>query len=432
MRGNTERDWASRRTRMLAVVAVVVASGAFVAFTGAASSATVRPRTPTVTLTFLNAYNDVTETPVMNSVVIPKFEKLNPGIKIDDDTVPYNGMLDSFIAHSAAGDPFDLMRSDIAWVPQLASEGTLLDLSKQSWFPPVKRAALPGPLSTNYYKGDYYGIPDDTNTQVFFWNKTDFARAHMSPPKTLAQMFADAKKLTVPSRGQYGMGVDSTDIWNVGPYVWTNGGAFTNKGLTKATGYMNGPATRAAVQELITLDREGYIGTDFRGGAGALGGEAGLSSNKYAMLFDGPWALTTYKDAHFTAYGTTLLPRGSGGSVSVVGGEDLVIAAGGKHLADTIKFVKFLSSSFAQLAMARAGDMSGYKTDASSEVMANPGLKIFTEQLLTARARPVTQGYGTLDTDFSNELQQMLAGNVSVTQGLNIAAQEANTALAQG
>ena len=58
-------------------------------------------------------------------------------------------------------------------------------------------------------------------------------------------MIADAKILTIPSKGQHGLGVDSTDIWNVGPYVWTDGGNFTNKALTTATGYMDGSATAA-------------------------------------------------------------------------------------------------------------------------------------------------------------------------------------------
>ena len=111
---------------------------------------------------------------------------------------------------------------------------------------------------------------------------------------------------------------------------------------------------------------------------------------------------TTYKADKFTGYGTSLIPAGPGGSVSVVGGEDLVIAKGGKHLADTIKFVQFLQSPFAQLAMAGAGDMAAYKTDSAAEAIENPALKVFAEELLTARARPVTAGYAELDTDFSN------------------------------
>ena len=73
--------------------------------------------------------------------------------------------------------------------------------------------------------------------------------------------------------------------------------------------------------------------------------------------------------------------------------------------------------------------MAAYKTDSASEGVLNPALKIFAKELLTARARPVTQGYAKLDTDFSNELAEMLAGKVGVVNGLRIAANEANSAL---
>jgi len=380
-------------------------------------------------VTFWNAYNSVTETPVMNGVVIPAFESLHPGIKIKDDTLPYSGMLQKFIASSAAGDPPDLMRSDIAWVPQLASEGTLLETSTQSWFPPMKAAADPGPLSTNLYKGGYYGIPDDTNTQVLFWNKADFAAAHLSPPTTYAQMMADAQTLTIPSKGQHGLGIDSTDIWNVGPFVWTDGANFTNPSWTTATGYMNSPRMVSAVQQLVNLDKKGVIGSDMKGGSGAISGETGFPLGQYAMYMDGPWATTTYKQANFKGWGTVPIPAGPGGSISVVGGEDLVIAKGGKNEAATLTFVKFLQSPFAQLAMASAGDMTAYKTDSAAEAKVNPSLQVFAKALLTARARPVTQGYGDLDAAFSNELALMLAGKVSVSQGLNTATTEANKAL---
>ena len=369
----------------------------------------------------------------MNNVVIPKFEQENPGIKVIDETVPYNGMLEKFISEAAAGNPADLMRSDIAWMPQLASEGVLLETSKEPWFAPVKAAALPGPLSTNYYKSGYYGLPDDTNTQVLFWNKADFKAAGLSgPPTTLAQLWQDDKLLTVPSKGKFGLGIDSTDIWNIGPYVWSAGGSFTNTSLTKATGYMNGKATLAELDHIVSADKAGLIGSDLRGGAGAVGGETGFSKGEYAMLYDGPWGVNTYKTSKppFTGYGIALLPKGAGGSISVVGGEDLAIAKDGHHLAQTIKFARFLTSPFAQLAMAKAGDMAAYKTDAAGEVKESPYLKVFTEQLLTAEARPVTAGYPKLDTAFLNALSEVLAGKAPLQDAMNTAASQADEALA--
>ncbi len=417
-----------RKVRISAIALALMSTSAIVAISGGASSGAA---TKTVTLKFLNAYNDVTETPVMNGVVIPAFESENPGIKVVDETVPYDGMLDKFIAGAAAGNPPSLMRSDIAWVPQLAADGILLKTSAQPWWPKVKKEADPGPLSTNLYKGAYYGLPDDTNTQVLFYNKADFAAANLTPPTTWDEMISDAKALTISGK-QWGLGVDSTDIWNVGPFVWTDGGNFTNSKWTTASGFMNSSATESAVQQLVTLEQTGVIGTDMAGGSGAISGETGFPTGEYAMYMDGPWATTTYKDANFTGYGTELIPAGPGGSVSVVGGEDLVIPKNAKNRADVIKFVKFLQSPFAQLAMAGAGDMTPYKNLAADETTENPALGIFAKALLTARARPVNSGYTTLDTDFSDQLAMVLAGNETVTQALATATTDANAALKSG
>src|ERR1700722_1998558 len=200
----------------LSVACVALVGGGTILGLSSSDGASAAVHHKTVTLYFMNAYNDVTETPILNGVVIPAFEAANPGIKVVDQNVPYNGMLNKFIATSAAGDPPNLMRSDIAWVPQLASEGVLVETSKQPWFAAMKKNLDPGPLSTNLWNGGYYGVPDDTNTQVLFYDKADCAAANATLPTTWAQMISDAQTLTIPSKGQHGLGVDSTDIWNVG------------------------------------------------------------------------------------------------------------------------------------------------------------------------------------------------------------------------
>lgn len=420
-----------RRATLGLACAALGATGVLAGISGTSVAAT-RHSSATVTLQFWNAYNPTDkEASTIANVIIPRFEKENPGIKVKSVVLPYSALLQKYLAAAAAGDPPDIMRSDIIWVPELAQQGVLLNLSNQSWFSAIKKDALPGPLSTDYYKGSYYGLPDDTNTQVLFWNKTDFAAAGISgPPTTQSQLYQDVQKLTNKSKNQYGLGVDGTDIWNVSPYVWSAGGSFTNSKFTSANGRMNGKQTASALGELLSLYKAGDIGSDFLGGAGAVSGETGFPKGEYAMYIDGPWAVPTYKALKPQPdYGMTVMPKGAGGSVSVVGGEDLVISSGGKHIADTAKFAQFLASPFAQLTMAEQGDLAAYKSDAAAEVKAEPYLKIFTEQLQTAQARPVSPGYTELDTDFSNELQQALAGKTTLQFALNTAAQESTAAL---
>ena len=428
VRSNSDQRSRKRPVGTGLACASLAASAAFMGLSPTVASASPR----SVTLSFWNTYNTTDkEFSTMQNVVLKKFEQQNPGIKVVAVDVPYAQLEQKFIAAAAAGNPPDLLRSDIAWVPSFAAEGLLLNLTHQRWAQPILKAALPGPLSTNLYQGKYYGIPDDTNTQVLFWNKADFAAAGLSgPPTSLAQLWSDAAALTNHSKGQFGLGVDGADIWNVGPYVWSDGGNFTNPAITTATGYMNGTATEAALSELVNLDKAGDIGSDFVGGSGAVSGETGFPKGEYAMYIDGPWAVPTYRQANFTGYGMSLFPAGPGGSVSTVGGEDLVIARDVKNMPDSIKLAQFLAGPFAQLQMANQGDLAGYTTDSAAEIKAQPFLSIFVQQLATARARPVAPGYSEPDADFIASLQEVLAGKLSISDAMNAAAQESNAALA--
>jgi multiple sugar transport system substrate-binding protein len=419
---------ARRAVKLRQTTAACAALGVVALGAAACSSSTPSASgTKTVTLTFWNAYNETDqEASTMAHVVIPRFEKENPGIKVDSIVYPDTVLLQKYLAAAAAGDPPDLMRADIADVPQLASQGLIIETSKLSWFPAIAKESLPGPLQTTVYDGANYGLPLDTNTQALFWNKTDFAAAHISsPPTTLSQMYADAVKLTDPAKHQYGLGVDGTDIWNVAPYIWSQGGSLTNSSYSKAAGYLNDPATVAAVQQLINLHKAGDIGTDFLGSAGAVSGEEGFPKGQYAMYIDGPWAVPTYAAlSPVPSYGIALFPTGSAGSFSTVGGEDVVISKQSQHLADAEKFAQFLESPFSQLAMAKVGQMSALATSASAEVAATPYYSVFTQQLKTAMDRPVTENYTKLDADFSTALQKILAGKASVSAGLTSAADQ--------
>ena len=97
---------------------------------------------PSVTLQFWNTYNTTDkEFSTMQKWILKKFEKENPGIKV----VSVRRALRvtpgaKFIAAAAAGNPPALLRSDIAWVPSLAADGVLLNLTA----PEVGAADLEG------------------------------------------------------------------------------------------------------------------------------------------------------------------------------------------------------------------------------------------------------------------------------------------------
>jgi multiple sugar transport system substrate-binding protein len=125
-----------------------------------------------VTLQFWNAYNTTDkEATTMQNVVLAKFEKENPGIKVQSPSRSRTATSwRKFIAAAAAGNPPALLRSDIAWVPTLAADGVLLNMSRSEvgQVRYLKGALARARCRPTYYHGSYYGIPDDTNTQVMF------------------------------------------------------------------------------------------------------------------------------------------------------------------------------------------------------------------------------------------------------------------------
>jgi multiple sugar transport system substrate-binding protein len=412
--------------------ATVVALGLIVASATAVAQAQGRPERaagPTVTLQFWNAYNETdAEASTMANIVIPKFEQEHPNIKVVSDVYPYGQLLQKLLAAAAAGNPPDVVRSDIIWVPQLAKEGVILPLSKDMpGFSYWAKRVYPGPLSTNYWQGQYYGLPLDTNTQVLFWNKADFAAAHISsPPRTVAQIFADAVKLTNPAKKQYGLDLQGTDMWNLDPWIWSMGGAITNPTYTKAEGYLNGKATVAAMTTLVNLFKQHVINPDILGGAGVVGGESAFPKGISAMYIDGPWGAQYYDTAFpHLQYGMEPLPS------SVTGGEDVVIPAGSKHIQAAELFVKFLESPFAQLEMATAGQMSVMKTIGPAEASLHSYYAPFAKQLLTAQARIPVPQYNQIDSDFSNDMQAAFRGKMTVQAALNMAASQAQALLNQ-
>lgn len=128
-----------------------------------------------VTITFWHTYNTQNyEAKTLREVIIPEFQKRNPGIKVKDLVVPYDDMKRKLLAGAAAETLPELVRMDIIWVPQFANAGLLEPVSKTyaKDFSKMKDNFFPGPLSTVFWKGNYYGLPLDTNTRVLFYNKT--------------------------------------------------------------------------------------------------------------------------------------------------------------------------------------------------------------------------------------------------------------------
>jgi len=384
-----------------------------------------------VTITFWHTYNtDGVETKTLNEVVIPAFQKKYPWITVKAVVQPYDGLHDSLVTAAAGGTTPDVMRMDIIWTPEFAKLGALEPLDSYPGFADLKNSVFSGPLATNAYKGKYYGLPLDTNTQVFVYNPDYLKAAGLSaPPKTLDEF----KKYAATFKGkkdQIAFAPSGTGPWSMLPLFWSLGGKVTNDDYSKASGFLNSDDSVAALQTLVDMQKDGtFAGTTLGGQPGTWDG---FKAGKYGAILDGPWFFSIMQNDLKGKMQGALVPAGKGGSISVVGGENIVMFKSAKNKDAAWKFIQFMLSDEAQVAMAKVGQMPVTKSASADPVMKETGYyDAYVEQLKTAQPRTPVPAWSKIEKILSDSFEAAFRGTTTPKAALDKAAQDIDALLAQ-
>ncbi len=376
------------------------------------------------TITFWHGYNADVEAKYLDETLIPEFEALHPDINVEALVVPYDQFRRKLLIAMSGGEAPDLARIDIIWVPELADTGALAKLNETlPDFQALADQMLPGPLSTNFFNGNYYGLPLDTNTRVMAYNKAVFAAAGIeNAPVTIDEFLADCEKIKALGDDTYCFADGGTYAWASNPWIWSFGGDVTDPEITKSTGFFNSEATAAAYNFLKDSIDKGYINPSMKGGSFDTWGA--FSQNKVAMILEGPW-FPPYFDQQFPdlEYGLALMPAGAGGSISVVGGEDIVMFQQSEKKEAAAEFMRFMLSEEIQLKWASQGQVPVLKSAIDSEAIKNhPYFAVFLEQLKTAKARTPHPAWSKMEEITTNVGNAILNGTVETQAALDEAA----------
>jgi multiple sugar transport system substrate-binding protein len=398
------------------------AAGSFLAACG--SSTTGTTGSAKTTITFWDAYNLTdAENSTLLTKVIPAFNKQHPNITVRAQNIPYQSLLQKLIASVAGGNGPDVVRTDIIWMPQLAKIGALV--STDDIVAQRKGEFYDGPLATCAYQGKYYGLPLDTNTRVVYYDKSLFAQAGVSQPPTTTDDFkAVASKISALGKNIFGYAEGGLDPWDTLPWIWSFGGAVTDANYTRATGYINGPQSVAALEFLLALYKNRDLSPSILGGS-SLSPDDAFGRNQAGMILDGPWVPPTLQQGYpQLQYSMVLMPAGpSGHSASVVGGEDIAILQSSKNIDAAKAFMQFMTSEEAQVLMGITGQMPVLKSLANDSRLP-PYFSIYDQQLQTAYPRPVTPNYSKIETILTDAFTSAFHNQASAQAALDGAAQQ--------
>ena len=221
------------------------------------------------------------------------------------------------------------MRADLGWVPQFAKLGVLVPLSDaMADFKKLADKTYPGILATNLYKGNYYGLPLDTNTRVLITNQAALDAAGITaPPASFDELKAAAGKLKAADISVFADG--GLEAWNIMPWIWSAGGDSHQR---RADQGHRLPQQRRERGDRADAGRPVQGGRDpepdHRQHRVPPAPPTACRRRTYATIFDGPWMAGIWKGQYpdFKPIYSPI-PAGPGGSVSVVGGEDIVVTA---------------------------------------------------------------------------------------------------------
>ena len=124
-------------------------------------------------LTWWDTSDPTNEGPACKAL-IKQFNEEYPNVNINYESVPFAEAQNKFktAAASGSGAP-DILRAEVAWVPEFASLGYLYSLDGTELLED-KDDFLETPLSSNVYDGKTYGVPQVTDTLALMYNKKLF------------------------------------------------------------------------------------------------------------------------------------------------------------------------------------------------------------------------------------------------------------------
>lgn len=375
----------------------------------------------TVTINFWHHYSaQSAENETLMNVLIPAFEAENPGIKVNAVSHEWAELHDKVLVSANSNALPDVARCDIAWLPEFQKMGILVALDEEMPnFAEVSGKLLDSAMSTAIINGHYYALALNTNSKIVFYNKAMLEAAGVSIPATMEEWIEAVKKLSGEnSKGQQVWGWNEPALagWNICPFIWSFGGALTNEDQTIATGYINGPATVKAVETFAELVKAGAI-TGFN--AGDIPMTDGFGTGRYAMMLEGPWKSAELAGAYpDVAYGTAPIPAGEGGSISVLGGEDIAMFNTPNKEA-AWKFMQFMTGEYAETEMAKCGQIPVNRAALESDTVKAADYAPFIEAIQTAKARPTVAAWSEMDNGLQVVMNAVVTGEKTAQEAMD-------------
>lgn len=385
----------SRTAKEVAVLASTTLALALAACGGDSQGEEERPAADPAAmkaeLTWWDTSDPKNEGPVFQEL-IARFNETYPSIKINYQSVPFGEAQNKFktAAQAKTGAP-DILRAEVAWVPEFASLGYLYALDGSELLAD-EADFLATPLASNKYDGKTYGVPQVTDTLSLMYNKELLAEAGVAAaPTTWAELKTAAQAVTQKT-GAEGLYVNPAGYFLL-PFMYGEGGDLVDVEAKKITvGSDRNVAGLKIAKDLI--DSGAAVKPSANDSYGTM--MTLFKEQQVAMIINGPWEVNNVTQAPSFGgaenLGIAPVPGGSARAGGPVGGHNYTIWSGmpQEKVDAAVAFVAFMSSTESQAFLSEKLGLlptrkSAYDLDA---VRNNPIVTAYQPAVEAAVGRP--------------------------------------------
>jgi multiple sugar transport system substrate-binding protein len=327
--------------------------------------------------------------------LVPEFERLNPGIKVKVQQVPWTAAQEKLVTAFASDNTPDACQLGNTWVPQFAALDAIVPLNEYVKISDQinQEKYFPGIWETNVIDNQIFGIPWYIDTRVMFYRKDVFERAgYINSPKNWVELLDLSKKIKAmhPREEKYAIYLP-TNEW--APFVMF--GMEAGSSLLKnenTLGDFSSKEFKEAFKYSIEFHKQNLAPI---GISQVTNVYQAFADEYFSIYISGPWNIPEFKkwmignlsDKWMTAPMPSYTNEYPG--VSLAGGS-LVIFKDSKYKKEVWKFFEYLSEKSTQIEFYKLlNNLPAIKEAWEDPIFKDdPYMQAFYLQFMNVRATP--------------------------------------------
>ncbi len=400
--------------------------------TGAAAAATATGATfapqsyarqdAEVTITWWDYFSDANGAAM--DAQFARYMEANPNVTIERTYIAFADLKQRLLQGAAAGDLPDVVVIDNPDHQAFSSLGVFEDVTDRVAEWGQAENFFEGPWFSTTFQDRNYGIPDNSNCLVLWYNTALFEEAGLEPPTTWEELTAAAEALTEGDR--FGLAVsgvkseEGTFQWL--PFLWATG---------EDIGTIDSEGGRRALQLWVDMVENGTMSQ------GILGWDqqdvrTQFQNGRAAMMSNGPWQIPVLaEEAPDLEWNVVTLPEDQQGA-SILGGENTAIVKGSENVDAAWDLLTWRQEpEELRTYLTDAGKLPS-RSDLAEDWSDDPVVSVFVEQLKVAKARAYGDKYPEISAAIQEAIQSAVGGQTDVESAVAKAQQVITPLLPEG